>query len=571
LVAVHAGRWNPPALFAAVSSALDGEPALDRARLALSAPEVEDTRKLGLVAELLRRKRLLLVLDDFEQKLTPAGEAFADPGFAELFAGLCEATVRGRFLVTSRYPPPEPVVSMLLRVAMPPLSRSELGRLFLRLPALRDLDAEERRAVSGAIGGHPRLIEFVDALLRGGRANLHDVAAKLRDLAREHGVSLAPARSAAEAITDALLLGSRDILLETLTADERELVLQAAVSREPFSVRELTIARWGPDVGEDQAIATARAAERLVDLTLMTPSVDGELAVHGWVAESLAAYQGADQTIRHDRAAEMRLGRTRAGTWSFGDLVEIARHRAGAGRSDDLISFALAACDALRGTVSVAAYLGEVMPLVAPATARYLQLADRELQALLASGSTGAALQRAKVIVDFAASRAEADPGSADAQRDLSVSHERLGELMVRMGNGPEAERLYRLSLAIRERLAQADPGSADAQRDLSVSHEKLGDLMVRVGNGPEAERLYRLSLAIAERLAEADPGSAAAQRDLSFSYTTLGDLERDGGRVGEAERRYRDALAIDRRLALGDPSNVTAQADLDVSYQRAR
>src|SRR5262249_37210027 len=146
---------------------------------------------------------------------------------------------------------------------------------------------------------------------------------------------------------------------------------------------------------------------------------------------------------------EMRLDRVRAPGWRFGDLVEIARHRAEAGRFDELIGFALAACDALNGALSVAAYLGEVMPMVPTEAGGYLPLADHELQALLAAGTTTAALERMKAMIDVARTRAQADPGSAAAQHNLSVSQERLGDLMLRLGNGAEAERLYRQSLAI--------------------------------------------------------------------------------------------------------------------------
>jgi len=61
-------------------------------------------------------------------------------------------------------------------------------------------------------------------------------------------------------------------LWETLDPEERELALQAAVAREPFPVEELALARWFPDVTEERATATARAAERLVSLTLLTPT-----------------------------------------------------------------------------------------------------------------------------------------------------------------------------------------------------------------------------------------------------------------------------------------------------------
>ena len=48
----------------------------------------------------------------------------------------------------------------------------------------------------------------------------------------------------------------------------------------------------------------------------------------------------------------------------------------------------------------------------------------------------------------------------------------------------------YRASLAIRERLAAADPGNAGWQRDLSVSHGKLGDVLRAGGPDRGAVRL---------------------------------------------------------------------------------
>src|SRR5665811_1094059 len=91
------------------------------------------------------------------------------------------------------------------------LTGSELRRLFLRLPALRALPQEDRTLVARAIGGHPRLIEFVDALLRRGRTELRDTARKLRALAREHQLDLRRPRALDDALDDAVLLGAADI------------------------------------------------------------------------------------------------------------------------------------------------------------------------------------------------------------------------------------------------------------------------------------------------------------------------------------------------------------------------
>jgi predicted negative regulator of RcsB-dependent stress response len=96
---------------------------------------------------------------------------------------------------------------------------------------------------------------------------------------------------------------------------------------------------------------------------------------------------------------------------------------------------------------------------------------------------------------------AGSDAGNADWQRDLSISYDRVGDVLVKQGNLPEALKSYRAGLAIAERLAGSDAGNADWQRDLSVSNNKIGDVLVKQGNLPEALKSYRAGLAIRERL----------------------------------------------------------------------
>ena len=226
LVAVHEGRWNPAALIAAVARAVDrgharaGGPGAG-GRAARRAGRCWPGR--GMTGRswprwpgCWPRQRLLVVFDDFEQNLTPGGEEFADPAFDEIFTGLADAAGTGGLLVTCRYPLPGPD-RFLARIPVPALSPAELRRLFLRLPALRDLDAEGRRVLARAVGGHPRLIEFTDALLRGGQVRLPPRAGR--------GCGTWPGGRArtcprtgrwTRAVEQAMLLGSADILLEGL-------------------------------------------------------------------------------------------------------------------------------------------------------------------------------------------------------------------------------------------------------------------------------------------------------------------------------------------------------------------
>jgi hypothetical protein len=151
-VVVLEGAWNPSALFDGVADATGHEE--------LRRSDIEEDAKLSIVEGLLARTRLLLVFDDFERTLNEGGGSFRDAAFAGVFARLCRAARTGRLLVTSRYPVPD--APDLLRVEIPSLSRAELTRLLRRLPAIDELGPVDRQVVVDTIGGHPRLLEFVE-------------------------------------------------------------------------------------------------------------------------------------------------------------------------------------------------------------------------------------------------------------------------------------------------------------------------------------------------------------------------------------------------------------------------
>lgn len=92
----------------------------------------------------------------------------------------------------------------------------------------------------------------------------------------------------------------------------------------------------------------------------------------------------------------------------------------------------------------------------------WIAVADLEVQ--------GGTLARAKE----AAERALAVALSTDNPRDLSVSHNKIGDVLVAQGDLAAALASYRAPLGIRERLAAADPGNAGWQRDLAWSHWRL-------------------------------------------------------------------------------------------------
>ena len=164
---------------------------------------------------------------------------------------------------------------------------------------------------------------------------------------------------------------------------------------------------------------------------------------------------------------------------------------------------------------------------------------------------------------------ATADPSNVSWQRDLSVSHDKIGNVLSVQGNLPAALAAYNASLAITERLTSADPLNAVWQSDLSIFHSRNGDVLVAQGNLPAALEAYNASLAICDRLAKADPGNAVWQSDLTVPQEKIGEVLVKQGNLPAALKSYSASLVIRERLAKADPGNAVWQSDLTVPQDR--
>ncbi|MBO3707995.1 MAG: SEL1-like repeat protein [Candidatus Accumulibacter sp.] len=168
-----------------------------------------------------------------------------------------------------------------------------------------------------------------------------------------------------------------------------------------------------------------------------------------------------------------------------------------------------------------------------------------------------------------------ANPESAQAARDVSVSLTQLAGFLASRGLPGDAEEAlghYRRSLEVRERLLVANPESAQAARDVSVSLSKLADFLASRGLPGDAEvalRHYRRSLEVGERLLVANPESAQAARDMSVRLIQLGGLLASRGLPGDAEAalgHYRRSLEVGERLLVASPESAQAARDVSVS-----
>jgi tetratricopeptide (TPR) repeat protein len=574
LVPAHHGRFDLARIAAAVGQELllSGREDLQPLAGALLSPQLADVQRFLVVAKALAEHRVLLVLDDFEQNLGPGGGAFLDADTATFLGLLVQNARRGRLLITCRYPVPG-FEDVLEPVALGPLSDAESRKLLMRLESLRERPPAELRRVLRVIGGHPRMLELLDALLRGGEGRLTAVTTKLRELlaGMDEDVDGAVA-DLDEGLRQTVLLGTRDVMLGELLAVARaegceEALLQVAVSNLPVSAGGLARMLADDPADPGDVAAVERAMDGLARLSLVFRLPDGTGWVHRWTAEGLADLSGEDDYRRRcNRAGRYRWWRVANESHDLEDAVEAVRNHL-AGRDFDAATGVAEACfDALRRfqrTAGIASLASEVLETLPVDHGGYGFIADQEGDAHLALGWTGRAMERYQALLALYQRRVEAEPDRADFQRDLSVWYNKMGDLYRALGQGEKARDAFQSSLTIRERLAEAEPDRADFQRDLSVSYNKMGDLYRALGQGEKARDAFQSSLTIAKRLAEAEPDRADFQRDLSVSYERMGDLYRALGQGEKAREAFQSSLTIRERLAEAEPDRADFQVDL--------
>ena len=211
----------------ALEHGLDGQDPLRQVAAALTDASPPWRDRLELVRRVvLPRLPVLLLADNAEDLLTggPGGREVADPDLAGFLAAWVQAAPRARLLVTSRYPftLPGGADRRLAWHHLGPLSLAETRKLIWRLPALDALPAAGQQRAHALVGGHPRTLEYLDALLRGGAAVFPDVAARLETALDQRGIT-DPARwlrgvegDLDRALAETVTLAADDILLDSL-------------------------------------------------------------------------------------------------------------------------------------------------------------------------------------------------------------------------------------------------------------------------------------------------------------------------------------------------------------------
>jgi tetratricopeptide (TPR) repeat protein len=521
-------------------------------------------RQRALAQAVLPAVPMIVLLDNFEDNLRRDDQHWTvrDPELAEFLARWVRRPGQSKLVITSRHPfaLPGDAERHLKRLHLGPLTPAETAKLMWQLPGLDALPAADRTRAYRDVGGHPRTLEYLDALLHGGHAKFSDVAQRMETALSKRGIAdpsawMATAgRDIDSALAESVTLTVDEIVLNDLlrglaqTPLARELVISASVYRTPI---DRTALIWQladeteppPDPERDTRMTRVQAA---LEAALAADDAPEQLTPDqlGLTPDQLAAYEADIEALRRppvtqpdgfDQALSAALS---AGLlapikspddstaylvhrWTATainhlepDLVALAHHRAARYRRWRVQVLPQSEHDDLDDLIEARHHHH-----VAGEHDAALELSDHAIVQLQTWGQYGHASELCRQTLDWVA---------PDTAKAASYIHE-LGILAQSRGDYETAEQRYTQSLQIKERLGN--------QAGLASSYHQLGMLAQDRGDYETAEQRYTQSLQIEERLGN--------QAGLATSHATLAMLMTDRGDVEQAVGHELRALSI--------------------------
>lgn len=574
------GETSPDAVLAEIgrcvrAAAREGRSGERRRDLAveLQRPDRDWEERFDLLSrQLLGEVPLLLLLDNFEDNLAAGGPtdvalpaSLRNADLEELLARwlLNPGNSRLAFTCRFRFQLPRQAHRRLRELHLGPLSFAEARKLMWRLPGLDALAPRERLRAYADVGGHPRALEYLDALLRGGQARFPDVAERMeaalasRDLPAVQGSMRDLAGNLDRSTAEAVSLASGDVLLDGLLDRLAnvplavKLLLGASVYREPVDAAGLA---W--QVSEVQEVPPDPKREvRIQQFTtaLKNAGEQGQGATPDALGLSAAEISQAMEDLAVTRRPPLIIpdvfDSARAAIENLGLLAPVNLETSSEGlygvhrwTASALVGRA-AAEDMQRAHAKAAAYWEWRVRVVPQSLEQDLEQLLEARYHHLQAADVGAAAKATKKACSqlhiWGAYRREEQLCSETLEwvpehsEWASAFMHQLGLISEGRGNYGQAVSWYQKALSVSEELGNL-PGMA-------VSYHQLGSVAEKRGDYDQAVSWYQKSLHIEENFRN--------RAGMAVSYHQLGNVVFLRGNYDQAVSWYKRSLHISEEL----------------------
>ncbi|WP_424407885.1 tetratricopeptide repeat protein [Pasteurella sp. PK-2025] len=160
------------------------------------------------------------------------------------------------------------------------------------------------------------------------------------------------------------------------------------------------------------------------------------------------------------------------------------------------------------------------------------------------------------------------NPDNPKAQQDLSIAHEKLGNIAEAQHNLKLALKHYQAAFNIRQHVAKQYPQDPLFQHHLSIAYKKLGDIYHLRHRPQLALKHYQAALKIDQMLVNDKEVNDNNWRELSMSYHKLGQLMFSQSRYNKAFEYYQIAFELTQQRLAQDPANQKTLQDVSISYE---
>ena len=125
--------------------------------------------------------------------------------------------------------------------------------------------------------------------------------------------------------------------------------------------------------------------------------------------------------------------------------------------------------------------------------------------------------------------------------------------------------------LALRRNILVEEPSSAEAQRNVRVALNSLGDALIMAHEVSSARVAYEECRTMCEAAIAADPGSIQKALDLSFCYRELTVADVLAGRYADAAAWVEQNITISRKAESDPKAAYLKPKEWLISYERER
>lgn len=162
-----------------------------------------------------------------------------------------------------------------------------------------------------------------------------------------------------------------------------------------------------------------------------------------------------------------------------------------------------------------------------------------------------------------------------EADRALIAAHNDIGKIYMFVGNlekvnsSEQALHHFQQARALGEQMLKETPADSSLHRDVSVSLELMGDILIPMGRLDEADKAYSQSLAISEQRLMQTPNDIKCMQDAGFGYEKVADGLLTRGEIAKARPYLERCIGLYQKIVDLDPKNASYRRDLIVGQSK--